>query len=93
MVGIKALKENGCDSLQEYFQRIIEHKATGELKEVKALAEPLNHAQRTHLLSFVWENPNISGEIAMYVADMLAELSSPVEVADSTIFTRPSTLV
>lgn len=71
MIGAKALKENECNTIEDYYKKIVELVESQQPKEAKALIVNLADQQKTHLLSLVWESPNISGEVAQYIAEQL----------------------
>lgn len=71
MIGTKALKENECNTIEDYYKKIVELVESQQPKEAKALIVNLADQQKTHLLSLVWESPNISGEVAQYIAEQL----------------------
>lgn len=71
MIGAKALKENECNTIEDYYKKIVELVETEQLKEAKALMVNLADQQKTHLLSLVWESQNINGEVAQYIAEQL----------------------
>jgi hypothetical protein len=71
MIGKKALKENDCVTIEDYYKLIVESKVNGQIAQVKSMIENLSSDQRTDLLKYVWSNESVNGEVAQYIAEKL----------------------
>ena len=71
MIGKKALKENDCATIDDYYKQIVDSKINGQIAQVKSMIENLSSEQRTNLLKYVWNDESVNGEVAQYIAEQL----------------------